>query len=194
MVALLRGVNVGGKNKVPMADLREAIEESGHGDVRTYIQSGNVVFNSRSADTGKVAAGIEKAIAERFGLNVDVAVRTRAELAAIVDASPYRQRGEDPSKLHVLFLQGKTKASLKGIDADAYAPDEVAAVGRELHLFLPDGLGRSKLAADLSRSKSQRGTVRNWRTVTKLVEMADATPEPPVGSVISSRGRTSLSQ
>lgn len=174
MVALLRGVNVGGKNKVPMADLREAIEGSGQENVRTYIQSGNLVFTSRSADAQKVAASLEQAIAGRFGMNVDVAVRSRAELVAVVEASPYRQRGEDPSKLHVVFLHGTAKASVRGIETDAYAPEEIAAVGRELHLFLPNGVGRSKLAADVARSKSRRGTMRNWRTVTKLLEMADA--------------------
>ena len=110
------------------------------------------------------------AIAQHLATVVDVIVRTKAELEAIVKANPYRQRGEDLSHLHIMFLPGRAKASLKGVDAQP--PEEVVAIGRQLHLLLLNGLGRSKLAADLAGPKGPRGTMRNWRTVNKLIEMA----------------------
>jgi uncharacterized protein (DUF1697 family) len=171
MAALLRGVNVGGRTKLPMADLRQVLEGCGHHDVRTYIQSGNAVFSSSSNNTNKVGTDLAAAIAEHLGMNVDVIVRTKAELEAVVKANPYRQRGEDLSHLHILFMPGKVKASLKGVDVQP--PEEVVAIGRQLHLLLPNGVGRSKLAADLAGPKGPRGTMRNWRTVNKLIEMAD---------------------
>jgi uncharacterized protein (DUF1697 family) len=172
MAALLRGVNVGGRGKLPMADLRAMIEGCGHHDVSTYIQSGNAVFSSGSANTRSVAADLEAAIVERFSMNVAVVVRTKSELKAIVKANPYLKRGEDPSLLHVVFLPGAASASLEGIRVEA--PEEMVAIGQQLHLFLPNGVGRSKLAAELARPKGPGGTMRNWRTITKLIELADA--------------------
>jgi uncharacterized protein (DUF1697 family) len=171
IVALLRGVNVGGRAKLAMADLRDVAAGCGIEDARTYIQSGNLVGTTSSRSTEKVARSLEEAIAGLGGVAPDVAVRTRAELAAVVRSSPFLRRGEDPGHLHVVFVMGKDKATIGLADPDRYRPAEIIAVGRELHLLLPDGVGRSQLAADLLRSK-QRGTMRNWRTVTKLLEMA----------------------
>ncbi len=174
MVGLLRGVNVGGKAKLAMADLRRVTEQCGYERVRTYIQSGNVVFSSLTADTSEVAKTLQRAIAADGHVKADVMVRTRAELAAVINADPYRGRGVDTAYLHVVFLG--TKASVAGVDLEAYAPEEATAIGRELHLYLPNGVGRSKLAADLSRGKGAGGTMRNWRTVTTLLAMAEEIP------------------
>jgi uncharacterized protein (DUF1697 family) len=173
MVALLRGVNVGGRSGLAMSDLRNITEAAGFAPVRTYIQSGNVVFGSRRSDTMSVAKALRAAIAQATSLDPDIAVRTRAELAAIVRGNPYLKRGADPAHLHVVFLTGATKAAKPKLELDCYAPESVTAKGRELYLLLPNGIGRSKLAADLARGEGATGTARNWRTVTKLLEMAD---------------------
>lgn len=170
MVALLRGVNVGGRNKLAMADLRSSAEACGYEGVRTYIQSGNLVFSTPKGSTQAVAERLQKAIAKM----TPVLVRTRDELASVVEHNPYIQRGEDASHLHVVFTRGDAEAALGAIDLAGYAPDEAAAVGPHLYLYLPSGLGRSKLAAALGRPKGPSGTTRNWRTVTKLLEMADS--------------------
>lgn len=175
MVALLRGVNVGGRATLAMADLRAAAEDCGYERVRTYIQSGNVVFSAPSSDTPAVATALRRALADRTGLDPEIVVRTREELRAVIEANPYVGRGEDPAHLHVVFTDGDAQASLGSIDLAARAPDEAAAVGQHLYLFLPSGLGRSKLVADLARQKGPPGTIRNWRTVTKLSAMAEET-------------------
>jgi uncharacterized protein (DUF1697 family) len=173
MVALLRGVNVGGKSSLSMSDLRAVAESCGYEHVRTYIQSGNLVFEAPArATSATVAKQLELAIADATVVEPEVVARTRAELAAAVDGNPFASRGEDPAHLHVVFTTGQAKASLGSIDLAGYAPEEAAAVGQHLYLFLPSGMGRSKLAADLSRRRGSTGTARNWRTVTKLLGMA----------------------
>lgn len=170
-MALLRGINVGGKAKLPMADLRKIVAGCGFEDVRTYIQSGNVVFAAPDdADPDEVATRLATAIAGGTRLRPEVVVRTADQLAKVVDANPYLRRGEDPGHLHVSFAGGQVSLGLD--DLAAYAPEEAAAEGREIYLFLPNGVGRSKLAADLARRAGRSGTLRNWRTVTKLLEMA----------------------
>ena len=176
MVALLRGVNVGGKGKLAMADLRAAAEACGYENVRTYIQSGNLVFVAPPGSALVVAERLRETIADTTQVQPQVIVRTRDELAAVVEQNPYAQRGEDAAHLHVVFAGGEDEASLGSIDLAAYAPEEAAAVGRQLYLFLPSGMGRSKLAVDLARHTGPSGTTRNWRTVNKLMEMADETP------------------
>lgn len=173
MVALVRGVNVGGKAKLAMADLRSAAAACGYEDVRTYIQSGNFVFSAPTASTEAVAQRLRKAIADTTDARPEVIVRTRDELASVVDRNPYVRRGEDAAHLHVVFTSGKAGPTLGSIDLAGYAPEEATAVGQQLYLFLPSGMGRSKLATDLARQQGPSGTTRNWRTVTKLLEMAD---------------------
>ena len=176
MVALLRGVNVGGKGKLAMADLRTAAEACGYDNVRTYIQSGNLVFVAPSGSPQAVAERLRETIAATTQVQPEVIVRTRDELAAVVKQNPYAQRGEDAAHMHVVFAGGEEEASLGSIDLAPYAPEEAVAIARQLYLFLPTGMGRSKLAADLARGKGPSGTTRNWRTVNKLLEMADETP------------------
>jgi len=169
-VALLRGVNVGGARKLPMKELVPALEELGFEDVVSYIQSGNVVFRG-PAGKAKLAAQLERAIEQRFGLYVTVMLRTPAELEKLIAANPF---GGDEAKLHVAFLDRKpAAAAVKKLDPDRSPPDEFTVVGSEVYLHFPNGYGRTKLGGDyLERVLGVRATARNWRTVTKLLELA----------------------
>jgi uncharacterized protein (DUF1697 family) len=173
LVALLRGINVGGKTTLPMADLRRIVEGCGYDDVRTYIQSGNVVLAAPDGtDPGEVADELAIAIAAEFSpLEPEVVVRTAAQMRKVVEGNPYLRRGEDPKHLHVVFTSGP-QASVGVDDLARYAPEEAVATGAEIYFFLPNGVGRSPLAAEFAKGARRSGTMRNWRTVTKLVEMA----------------------
>jgi uncharacterized protein (DUF1697 family) len=171
MVALLRGINVGGKGSLAMAKLREVAEGLGYDDVQTYIQSGNLVLRT-SDPASTVERDLAEAIAGLGGVQPAVIVRSRAQLQKVVDGNPFLKRGEDASSCHVVFAAKARELPLGRLDLSAYAPEEAVAVGKELYLFLPGGMGRSKLAGDLAKDKTAVGTARNWRTVTKLLEMA----------------------
>lgn len=162
-VGLLRGINVGGKAKVAMPALKDVFESAGCSKVVTYIQSGNVVFNAPASVNAKK---LETAIERHFKLNVAVTLRSHVQLAAIVKANPY----DDVDPVHVAFLMGKPK--LSGIDAKALAPEAFTAIGDELFLYLPNGMGTSKLPAYVGRRIGVDMTVRNWRTVTKLLDLS----------------------
>lgn len=171
-VALLRGVNVGGNNKVPMATLRELCEGIGGSNVRTYVQSGNVVFGASRTTSASVAAALEAAIGRELGLTIAVVVRTAAEMAAAVQAMPYPTDGVDPKTLHVGFLRdAPTKAAVRALAATSFPPNDYTVVGREVHLRAPDGLGRTKLP-NFDRVLGTPCTMRNWRSVLTLTEMA----------------------
>jgi uncharacterized protein (DUF1697 family) len=180
-VALLRGINVGGHNRVAMADLRDVVEGLGHTDVATYIQSGNVVFTAQGADTSRLAANLERAIAERLGVRPGVVVLSREELAGVVDDNPFPEE-KDPKCLHAILRQAdltqEERSALSVAAARAREKggrDEAEVVGRTLFLRTPDGLGRSVLAEQLNRAgaKTGAGTARNWATVTKLLALLD---------------------
>ena len=173
MVALLRGINVGGKGTLPMATLRDVAEGLGYDDVATYIQSGNLVLRTSDA-ASKVEKDLANAIAALGGVQPAVVVRTRAQLQKVVHGNPFLRRGEDEKACHVVFGAKPAKAQVGRLDLPAYDPEEAVAVGKDLYLFLPNGMGRSKLAADLAKDKSAVGTARGWRTVTKLLEMLEA--------------------
>ncbi|MGH3035655.1 MAG: DUF1697 domain-containing protein [Gaiellaceae bacterium] len=174
-VALLRGINLAGRNKVPMAELRSALDSLGLEDVVTYIQSGNVVFRTRGG-VRDLAGSIEGGIEEAFGIDVVVLLRTPAELRKVAADNPFLRTGADPSKLHVVFLSGKpTKKAAAGLDPDRSPPGEFKLRGREVYLHLPTGFGRSKLTVDyFERQLGVSGTARNWKTVTKLVALTEA--------------------
>jgi len=172
MVALLRGVNVGGRTKLAMADLRAVAQDLGYDDVRTYIQSGNLVFSTTERSAGAVAKELAAALAKATSVQPEVVARTRAQMAKVVDGNPYLERGEDPAHLHVVFMTA-AGSKVKLPDLGAFAPEEAAAVGAQRYLFLPGGMGTSKLAAALGRQKGAVGTARSWRTVTKLLDLAD---------------------
>jgi uncharacterized protein (DUF1697 family) len=173
-VAFLRAVNVGGKNKVPMAPLRDALTAAGLEEVVTVLQSGNVVFGSRSsaaASAKVVAATIEEA----FGLRIEVVIRTGAELTAVAAANPFLddKASRDAKTLHVAFLSARPKAaSVKKLDADRSPPDAFAVHGREVYLSYPNGSGRTRLTLDyLEKTLGVTGTARNWRTVQRMAEL-----------------------
>ena len=167
--ALLRGINVGGKNKVPMPQLKELFEGLGHADVVTYIQSGNVVFRAASAD----ARAIEERIANVFGLDVAVVLRTGAELSAAVAGNPFLVQGAETKPLYVVFLAREPSAeAVAELDPDRSPGDRFSVNGREVYLDLPNGGGRTKLNLDyLERRLKVKGTARNWNTVLRLVEL-----------------------
>jgi len=173
-VAFLRGVNVGGARKLPMAELRSLLASTGYGDVRTYVQSGNVVFTATPTDTVVLAAELGSVIEERFGFDVVAVVRDAQELAAIASAHPYAGDEEDPKRLHVLFLaQRPSPEQVSGLDPDRSPVDRFVVDGRELYVHYPDGVGRSKFTIDyVERVLGTPATGRNWNTVTKLAELA----------------------
>lgn len=168
-VALLRGINVGGRNVVPMAELRAELEETlALEDVRTLIQSGNIVF--RSSSKARLAERIADAVDGAFGVRPGVVLRTPAELEAVAGASPF----PDTPKVHVVFLErAPTPKATASLDPERSPPDAFALVGRDLYLHLPNGAGRTKLTIDyLERTLGVRGTQRNWNTVLRLVALA----------------------
>ena len=173
-IVLLRGVNLGPRNRVAMAELREALEDAGFADVKTHLQSGNVVLSS-NASPDRVARKCEQLIAERFGLEIAVVVRTRKELAAIVKRNPLGKIAKDPKRYQVTFLASKPGAATIGELEDAAAgKEQLVHAGRELYAWHPNGVGRSKLATLLSGPKlGVTGTARNWATVTALLALAD---------------------
>ncbi len=170
-VALLRGVNVGGRT-LPMADLRALFTDLGYGDAETYIQSGNVVFSGRSVR----AAPLEQAIADTFALPATVLLRTAAELVAVLAANPFPANGADPKTLHVTFLAQRPKpAATRALDPDRYAPDTYAVSGREVFVHCPGGYGRTKINNTyFEKHLAIPATTRNWNTVRRLAAMAGA--------------------
>jgi uncharacterized protein (DUF1697 family) len=174
-MAFIRGINVGGKAQVPMGALRDALAERGFTNVRTYIQSGNVVYDApkragnSAAALRKEARTITDAIEAMRGFAPVVMVRTAADVAAALSASPYG--GEDPGKAFMVFLD-EDAAGLGDLDAAATAGEQWHTGKGVIHLFCPDGLGRSKLAAKFAGSTKVPTTTRNLRTVAKLLELA----------------------
>ncbi|MER7232930.1 DUF1697 domain-containing protein [Streptomyces olivaceus] len=176
--ALLRGINVGGARKLPMADLRALLEELGHGGVRTHLQSGQAVFASEHGDEESLAAELARAIEKRFGFPVDVLVRDHAYLRAVAEACPFPAADLEPKQLHVTYFSAPVdEERFAPVDRSAFRPEEFRLGDRALYLYAPDGLGRSRLAEALARPRVNKGltaTTRNWNTVTRLVELTGA--------------------
>jgi uncharacterized protein (DUF1697 family) len=169
-VALLRGINVGGRNRVPMAELREELERRFGGPVRTYVQSGNVVLDGEGG-VDAVAQGVREAISERFGLEIRVIVRSADELAAVIARDPLGSVAQEPKLYQVSFLDSEPGPEVvERLAGLAAAGERLVAGGRELYSWHPDGVARSKLAVALSSPKLG-ATARNWRTVTALMDM-----------------------
>jgi len=156
-----------------MPQLRDLLTDAGFDDVRTYVASGNVVLSS-SLSASKLGARCEKLIAERFGFDVDVIVRTAEELAEVVRLNPLADVAEDPKRYEVSFCDGEPDPEAVERIAAAAAPSEkLVMVGRELYAWHPEGVGRSKMWTKLAGSGlGVRATARNWTTVTTLLEMA----------------------
>jgi uncharacterized protein (DUF1697 family) len=197
-VALLRGINVGGRNKVPMAELREVVTSLGHTGVTTYIQSGNVLFTA-GGDPAKLASDLEAAITASFGIESSVVVLSRDDLAGILDRNPYPQE-PNPKLVHVVFLNAELPADLldrikkaESASAAKGSRDTVTSIGPALYLHTPDGFGTSELSQALFRiigppGKAGAGgtggvvppgqhrvaaTARNWATATKLLSLCE---------------------
>lgn len=173
--ALLRGINVGGRRKVPMADLRTLMTGLGYDGVRTYLQSGQAVFACGHGDEESLAAELASAIEKHFGFDVDVIVRDHPYLRAIVDNCPFLAAELEAKQLHVTYFSAPVTAErFAELDQPAYLPEEFRLGDRVLYLYAPNGLGRSKLAEVLSRPRFNKGVIatsRNWNTAVKLVEL-----------------------
>jgi uncharacterized protein (DUF1697 family) len=173
-VALLRGINVGGKHKLKMAELVGLFEAMGCAEVRTYIQSGNVVFRAGAQVARTVAADLAQALERDHGYSVPVVTRTAAELAAVVAERPFLGGDVDPKHLHVAFLAKRpTAAAVARLDPGRSPPDSFVVSGREVFLCCPNGMARTRLTnAYLDATLGTVSTVRNWRTVLTLAEMS----------------------
>lgn len=172
-VALLRGINVGGKNKLPMKDLRALFEARGCGSVASYIQSGNVVFAAGANVAEQIPTALSADIEARFGLKVPVVIRSAEELRDAAERSPFLAEGCDTQHVHVGFLASQpTTRAVAALDPARSSVDRFQVLGREVHLHVPGGMARTKLTADyFDRRLQTTMTVRNWRTVQKLIEM-----------------------
>jgi len=170
-VALLRGINLGKARQVSMPRLAEILTDRGYGDVRTHLRSGNVILDSSRAEAS-LAKDLEKAIEAEFGFEVPVVVRTGKEMAAVVAGDPFATVATDPARYLVTFLPGPPAPD----KVDALPPAEVGEYlvrGRELYLWLPDGIQNTPLASwKWDRLLGTPGTARNWNTVVKLAELA----------------------
>ncbi|MFI6525251.1 DUF1697 domain-containing protein [Streptomyces uncialis] len=197
--ALLRGINVGGHRKVPMADLRRLLEDLGYENVRTYLQSGNAVFSTGAAepgaagaptggagpaarsgaavcgDTDAVTAALGRAVEDRFGFAVEILVRDHGYLRAVVEDCPFPAESLEGRQLHVTYLSKDVDEDrFAAMDRAAFLPEEFRVGDHALYLYVPDGLGRSRLADALAKPALWKGVVatsRNWNTVTRLMEM-----------------------
>ena len=168
-IALLRGINVGGHRKLPMAELRELAQELGLGSVQTYVASGNLVFESDQAPAA-LEAKLERAIEARFGFPVDVIVRTGEEWAAIADGNPFPTESHGAPNLVMLVLgkEAPDEEAVSALRARASANEKVERVGDALWIWFGDGAGRSRIGTGPAKGVS---TSRNWRTVQALREM-----------------------
>jgi uncharacterized protein (DUF1697 family) len=172
-IALLRGINVGGKNRLPMKDLAALFEAQGCVEVRTFIQSGNVVFGASEAVAAKLPAQVSAAILKAHGLRVPVVLRTADELLRVGRRNPFLKGGVVLDTLHVAFLADAPSASAaSALDPKRSPPDEIAIRGRELYLRLPNGVSATKITNDyLDRTLGTVSTMRSWRTTTQLIEL-----------------------
>jgi uncharacterized protein (DUF1697 family) len=173
-VALLRGINVGGHKKVSMTDLRGVLRSLGYTDISTYLQSGNALFSSARQEPEQLSLEIERGIAGQLRLEVRVMIRTPEELAAVVDANPFREATADPTRLHVSFLSAQPDVErLAAIDARQFEPERFHVGDRAIYLWYPSGAGQARLTnAILERRLGVSATARNWNTVTKLLDLA----------------------
>jgi uncharacterized protein (DUF1697 family) len=176
-IALLRAVNVGGNSKIAMADLKALLVDLGYAHPQSLLQTGNLIFQAKEANSDKLAAKLENAVAERFGLATDVLIRTAAQWRQAIAANPFPQAAaRDPSHLLIMPLkEAPAKQAVKDLQTAIQGRETIAAVGRELYIVYPEGIGRSKLTNKLIESRlNTRGTGRNWNTALKLAALASA--------------------
>lgn len=176
LVCFLRGINVGGHARIKMDALRALFESLKFEEPQTYVQSGNVVFKSSERNLEFSATRIKKAIAKKFACSPEIMLRTVADLRSVVSNNPFAKRNDiEPAKLHVFFLAGQpAKNAVENLRQLAIQPEELHLIGRELFIYFPHGVGKSKLPwARLDKALQTPGTGRNWNSVSKVLEMAD---------------------
>jgi uncharacterized protein (DUF1697 family) len=174
-IAMLRGINIGPHKRMKMEKLRASCEGLGFAKVKTYIQSGNVIFRAGKLSSGALSKKMGECMVRDFGFSADVISRTRDEMKRIIDDNPFvKERGMDVSKLHVVFLpHAPTAAALKKLLELTLLPDRVHPSGSEIYFYFPNGVSGSSLwKHPLDKVLSVAGTMRNWNTVNKLYEMA----------------------
>jgi len=176
LISMLRGVNVGGHNKIKMDVLRALYESLKLEDPRTYVQSGNIIFRSKEKISPALAKKIQNAIEREFGCRPEVILRTAEELRKAIAATPFASRHNlEPGKILVTFLASEpapqARATLLGMK---FHPEELHLKGRELYIYFPDGAGRSKLPwSSIGKLLKTTGTARNWNSVTKMLAIAE---------------------
>ena len=172
-IVLLRGINIGSRNRIAMPELREALESAGFDAVQTYVQSGNVVLSSGKSAT-EVTRVCKRQIKTSFGLDIEVVTRTRAQLAKVVEKNPLAKVATDPKRYQVSFLSAKPSAeAMRKLEEAAAEQERVVLAGREIYAWHPEGIGRSRLWTLLAgRGLGVTATARNWTTVTRLLELA----------------------
>lgn len=175
-ISMLRGVNVGGHNVIKMDALRELYASLKFEEPKTFIQSGNVIFRTGTADEGALAKKIQASIEKEFDIRPEVFLRSAADLRKIIAANPFAKRKDvEPNKLHVSFLAEKPSSDVqKKLLAIEGIPEELHLVGRDLFIYFPDGAGRSKLIPVLDRILKTSATARNWNSVNKMLALAAA--------------------
>ena len=175
-ITMLRGVNVGGHNRIKMDELRALCKSLKLRDPQTYVQSGNVIFRTKEKSTPELARKIQNAISREFGFSPEVILRTSEELRRAIAANPFAKRHDlDPGKLLVTFLAAEPSAEARArVLALKPDPEELHLIGRELYIYFPNGAGRSKLQwSSLDRKLETEGTARNMNSVTKILEIAE---------------------
>jgi uncharacterized protein (DUF1697 family) len=171
-IALLRGINVGGHHKLPMKELKNLLGELGLKNVQTYIASGNVVFQTNQSNTAELASKISAAINDNHGFQPRILLLTREEMETAVQTNPYPEAEIEPKTLHLYFLTDKPEnPDLPALQALQKDNERFQLIDRVFYLHAPDGIGRSKLAEKVERHLSVPATARNWRTVTKIMDM-----------------------
>jgi uncharacterized protein (DUF1697 family) len=173
-LALLRGINVGGKHKLPMKDFSALLESLGCTKVRTYIQSGNAAFEASASVAAGLAGRLHAAVLKKAGFEAPVVLRSAAEMAAVLRSNPFLKKGADPGHLHVGFLADKPAGgALKALDPGRSLGDAFTVLGREVYFHLPNGVARTKLTnAYFDAALKTVCTLRNWRTVQALCALA----------------------
>jgi uncharacterized protein (DUF1697 family) len=175
-IAILRGINVSGKNMIKMPELQNLFESLGFIKVKTYIQSGNVIFEAGAKKPNEIEKLVEEKISERFGLKVPVLVKAKSEVEEVLQNNPFLQTDVDVSKLHVTFLSAEPQQlNIDKINKDQYLPDEFVLHHTAIYLYCPNGYGNTKLNNNFFESKLKvMATTRNWKTVNELVRMANS--------------------
>jgi uncharacterized protein (DUF1697 family) len=168
-IALLRGVNVGRAKRLAMGDLRELVEGLGHTNVRTLLNSGNVIFDAHRSDVSEIARSLEEAIGDKFGFAAPVVVLTAGDLAAVILANPLEAAATDPSRYLVAFVSSTTSlAKAKPLLAESWTPEALAIGKRAAYVWCADGIIQSRLLQAFGRATREAATTRNWATILKL--------------------------